>query len=255
MDPLSLVGLGMSVLVTASLIALHAGKAIVPRVGVFATGRPDVYLVRGMLVTRQHVEAAIAALKDTQYQYGRVIETDSTARVPGAIVVGPASQEQIEKNRIASAQWSVSFDEIDPDELDAPDLVTEARDVLGNVIDGLITESYIGIDPVMLEGRDPVRIIAHELVHANGGLHTETAPFGRKREKLTREEREARKAAGEKHPKGELTDEARFGVVGRKTGELMNPVYEKGGFGLTGMGPQDLNDEVKFVKRARAQKA
>jgi hypothetical protein len=251
MDPLLLAGLGFTALTAATLVALHAGKVVVPRVGSWPAPKP-VYVSRQGPWKIEHVREAVANMEKLGYEYTGVFETDSVDSIPGAIVFGPMNANSIAANRIASAEWEMQFDFSEFDSLDSPPLESDPRDVLGPIDEmGSITSAYVGGDQLMLEGRDPIRVAQHELSHAEGLLHVETAVFGVKREKLSREERKARKAAGEKRPKGEKTDEARFGLVGRKTGHLMNPLYEKGGYNTTGMEANALEEERAFVKKHR----
>ncbi len=209
-------------LVTGTLIALHLGKPVCPRVGHWPRRRPDILVYRGCQIRVGHVEEAVAKLREAGLTFGLVQQVDSAAIVPGAIVVGPIDRDTAHANTIANASWSTQFP--DEDELqgvsDASALITKAQDILAVGRGGEITHAYIGIDGMMLQGRDPVRVIAHELVHADGLLHTETAVIGRK------------KKDGKKRPAGS----ARWGLVGRQSGNLMHPLYESGGWKLRGIG-------------------
>lgn len=251
MDPLFLAGLGFTALTAATLVALHAGKVVVPRVGAWASP-PPVYVSRQGPWQIEDVREAVSNMEKLGHRFAGVFETDSVEPISGAIVFGPLNAKSIAANRIASTEWETQFDFSEFDSLDAPPLESDPRDVLGPIDEtGSITEAYIGGDQMMLENRDPVRVAQHELGHALGMLHVETPVFGTKREKLSKEEKQARKAAGEKRPKGEKTDVARFGLVGRKTGHMMNPIYEKGGYDTKGMEADGLEPELAFVRQHR----
>lgn len=251
MDPFLLVGLGFTALTAATLVALHAGKVVVPRVGDWKSP-PKILVYRLGPWKISEVRQAVANLELIGHKFAGVFETDSVEIVPGAIVIGPMNSRHAASNRIASAQWEQQFDFDEFGSSEESPLESDPRDILGPIDElGIIQHAYIGGDALMLQGRDPVQVIQHELSHALGFLHVETAVFGVKREKLSKEERKARKAAGEKHPKGEKTDEARFGLVGRKTGHLMNPIYENGGYDTKGMEANALEEERAFVKKHR----
>lgn len=251
MDPIFLAGLGFTALTAATLVALHAGKVVVPRVGEWEHP-PTVFVLRDGVWDLADVAEAMKNLTQVGHSFGPLLTGD----VPpaGAIVLGLFNEAQREANRIASTRWEEQFDlgEISEAALEPVPLESDPRDVLGPIDElGRITSAYIGGDRLTLENRDVVRILMHELCHALGYLHVETAVFGLKREKLSREEKLARKAAGEKHPKGEKTDEARLGLIGRKTGHLMNPIYEKGGYDTRGLEPGALDEAREVVKKHR----
>jgi len=250
-----IIGGAFTGLVVASLLALHLGKVVVPRVGEWEAP-PRILVDEFGPVTVEQVRKAIVKLEAIGHVFGPVSTTRSSAMVPGAIVVGLQDAKLMAANRIASATWATAFEfgEFDEDLGEAPELKTDARDVLGPVdVLGRILHAYIGIDPVQLEGRDPVQVLAHELAHALGFLHTETAVLGRKREKPSEEEVEAAVEAGEPKPKAKK-GKARLGLVGRKTGHLMNPVYEKGGWNTAGMEIEALDSERQKVRRRRGRK-
>lgn len=256
MDPLTLLGAGYTLVTAASLIALHAGRPVCPRVGDWRIP-PPVFLYTRAPFTLAEVREGFGHLEELGYQFGAFSVVRSAAPVPGAIVIGPPSVEVARSNAIAAASWAVAFEfEDDPMDLDGRfhgedlELKTDAWHVLGPLSDGWIDLAYIGASKATIGDRDPVRIIAHEGAHSCAILHTETALFGRKREKPSDEEIETARAAGEKKPRGKK-GAPRLGAVGRKSGHLMHPIYEKGGWNTAGMAAADLDTERMTLKRAR----
>lgn len=212
MDPLTITGIGFTAVTVASLLGLHLGKVKVPRVGRWKNP-PDVYVYSGSAVDLEEVSQAISFWARLGFEFGSVHMGSSTAVIPGAIVIGPPSSDAVRSNGVARAEWLIEHPGEQSLELLEDDLTTKAQDVLGPIDGGYIRQAYIGLQEADLKGLDKVRVVAHELGHALGFLHLETALLGRSKK----------------------TGRARLRLVGRKSGHLMHPNYSKGGWGDKGL--------------------
>lgn len=222
MDPFTAIGLGFTALVGGSLLGLHLGKVKVPRAGTWLKP-PDVLVYRELRgVHIDQVREAVLRLEGMGFEFGDVLETMNTGRKAGAIVIGPPEANWRPED-IGRADWIVERpweDDLAP-QMDEEDIVTRAQDIIDLSDGGEITSAKVRIDTSNLFGRDVVRILAHELAHAMGCLHCETAQLGR------RKKRSKRGRFGVGRP--------RLGLVGRKSGHLMHPSYERGGWNTKGM--------------------
>lgn len=247
MDPLFIGGLLVSALVGASIAALHAGRVVTPRVAAW-TSPPPIMISAEFTDLLPHVQNAVRELGELGHEFGLVVvsPTSVTAPIPGKIVVGaPIAGNKFAIGTLASASVSAEFrgfekpaefGEIDKHALDQPELVTDASDVIDADDNGVIRMAYIAVDRLALENRDPKRVLKHELLHAIGYLHVQTALFGL-------------------HKHGEHEGEPRLGVVGRKTGHLMHPLYSKGGDDTEGLNVYDLlPDETDRETRKRERR-
>jgi len=229
-DPISLTMTGVAV---ASLVALHAQKAVVPRFAEFEQP-PDVLLYRGTTdLTLPDVEVAFAKLVECGHEFGRYALTDSVSPVAGAIVIGPPDAA-LREHVIASAHiWATSTPtEDDPLPSVQPSVDEELWSDVDTVVQSMrgdfIEASYISWDPMAVYGKDKKRILVHEAAHAIGYGHTETALFGR----------------GKK-------GNARLGIVGRKSGHVQNPLYSHGGWNMRGLAVGDLDPWRKAPRPKR----
>lgn len=225
MDPLTIAGLAFTGATVASLVGLHLGKVVVPRVGKWPNP-PRVLLQPAAPVALGQVHDAARFWADLGFKFARVELTDHLGPVDGAITIGAPDRDWL-MNAAGRARWLTEFplrdDEIDDNE---PEHLTRASDVLGDITEGYITQAVIGIDP-MLSDRHKVQALTHELGHALGFLHCETALLGRRkkdRKDGKRKEGEARRVLGVK-------------VVGRKTGHVMHPYLSQAGKNAKGIKP------------------
>lgn len=215
MDPITLLALGYSLTTVASIIALHEGRSITPFVSEWETP-PPVYLARSLATANPELQKAAAdaidLLEPTGLRFGPLSfrELADGERIVGAITITPATvADMADAEALATADWTTQFEETDPgnDGHDDDYPETSAAKILGPLVGGHIRDANIGLHLDRLLGVELDRVIAHELVHASGGLHSETALFGRSRK----------------------DGHARLGVVAHKTGDLMNPRYARGG--------------------------
>lgn len=209
MEPIT-VGLVLTGASVALLTALHAQKVVVRRLGRWPDGhRPAVWLARGCPVSVTEVHTAIARLADegVDLELGAVNAADVIDdELVGAIVIRRrdrhvhathAGETRVRLGDDGLIRSVVCF---------LPDL--DARE-------GAAHDDGVDLVDVGARYSDEERLIliAHELAHAVGWLHCETALLGRTKK-----------------------DRARLGIVGRKSGHLMHTHVDKMGWDTQGMG-------------------
>lgn len=198
MDPLTLSGLAFTGLTVASLIGLHAGKVVVPRLGRWEQP-PRVIITSRSPVSRAEVDAAVVVLEQLGAQVAGVESGDPLSEsVNGAIVI----------------RWRAHH--VAPEHAGVTRLQIEDGRIIWAVI--YLPRLDVRPDPTapggFLEYSNEERavLLAHELGHALGWDHTHTAMLGHG-----------------KHGR------PRLGLVGRKTGHLMNPILQRMGWNTRGM--------------------
>lgn len=201
MIPLAIIGAGVAIAEAASLVALHAGRTVVPRRGRWEAV-PRVWLDPGLRLGPELVQAE-AVWRGLGHQFGPLVLTDPGERAPDWIRIVPATPEAVARRTLAVAAVGISDDDgalegLDPDE--------DLHDV--PVVDGVIRYATIYLDPARFAEVDPTLIIAHELGHALGYYHC-TARLRRA------------------HPER--------GVQVPKHGHLMNPRADDAGWLTTGL--------------------
>lgn len=224
---LMIAGVATSAAMGASIAALNAGRAIVPRVS--QPRRPpkvviDTLTMDGIPYMEASVRQAVRRLEDsTDLRWAGVV----LAQRPD----GAADDDEIvlEVGPTRSTSWVASIsigEEIElNDEIDTPDPhddITHRTNEHGDIV-----ACRARFDPMLCEGRDLVRIVAHELVHGQGFEHV-TARLGRK--------------GAHRHVKWKIP----------KSGHLMHPTYSDGGWGLEGMpGAITKRDERREERQER----
>jgi hypothetical protein len=223
MDPITL-GVAFTVVTVGSLVKLHFSKVHVPRVGRWRRP-PTVYVGANSPVSWDQVEAAVQWWRARGFALGDVVTASTfTAPPPGGILVGPPSLARMGE-AAGAASWltehPLAEDELGP--VPEGEWISRASDILGPLDgEGWIRHAQIGVDPVLAQTR-AADILRHELGHALGFLHCETALFGRRR----RDSKSGRRKAGA----------PRLRVVGRKSGHVMHPTLAGMGEATVGMVP------------------
>lgn len=210
-------GYALSAAMVATITALHKGKAVVPRVSSFRV-LPQVVVdstTMGIVAntggSRSLHDAAVGAIAKLQ-------ELTPLRFSPGVLVGerpdGPRSGEIfIDVGPLRTVDWvpdAAFSDEIEFDEIRVrePD---DDHEIFPDPTNRWIDRASIRIDPMRVMGRSLVRIVAHQLVHVNGFEHV-TARLGRKH-------------AAHRHVLLKIP----------KSGHLMHPSYEAGGWGVEGL--------------------
>lgn len=200
---IALVGYGVSAATLATIAALRAGKAVVPRVARFAD-EPTIVLHTDL---RDYLPAAKVAADwwaERGHPCGLGVAQYTPEGDSGVVRIIPPPPGWVRTGHLATAQIDAEIED-DPD-------VDDAHEV--DVADGVIRSSTIVLDPERLSrpGIDVARVIAHELGHAAFGFLHVTARLGRKH-----------------------AHERAVRLVIPKAGHLMHPRYSDGGWGDEGL--------------------
>lgn len=224
---LPIVGYGVGALVSISIAALHAGRAVVPRLS--ALPGPTVCFLHPDL--RDHLEdvrLAVGfwrALGHDDLSPDEIYLGEMSAGVVGVEIV-PAPADMLERRTVALAQVQSNITEDADDAFSDPDgAVEDSHEV--QLVHGIISRGTIYLDPMTLVGRDASRVIAHELGHAAYGFGHVTARLGRKN-------------ADREHLQLQIP----------KYGHLMHPQYEDGGWGHEGLEVEALGLSRAELRRA-----
>ncbi len=217
MDPLTIGGLIFTGATVASLLGLHLAKVKVPRVGRWSSP-PDVLVSSSAPVKMGDVRKAVDFWRDRGFELGAVRPTPTIAGpVAGHILIAPADRGWRD-GKAGRATWLTEYplgdDELGGD-LPEDDYLSHAHDII-EAPEGVIKHAVISLDPLAPKW-DHFEILVHELGHALGFLHCETALFGRRK----------KDSKSGKRKKGD----AKLRVIGRKTGHVMNPLLSKMGTG------------------------
>jgi hypothetical protein len=201
---IAVVGYGVSALTAASIAALRAGRAVVPRVARFGPEAPRIVLHRDLLALEDALYDAIAWWAARGHGVTGPWLTDGDTAGPGTVMLIPPPPGWVRTGHLATAQVDAELED-DPD-------VDDAHEV--DAVDGVIRSSTIVLDPERLSrpGIDVARVIAHELGHAAFGYLHVTARLGRKH-----------------------AHERAVRLIVPKAGHLMHPRYSEGGWGDEGL--------------------
>lgn len=199
---IALAHLGVTALTAASIAALRAGRAVVPRVARFE-GVPTILLDPDLAMYREQVAHAVDWWADRGHGSPVVIGGRSWSG-DGAVRIIPPPPGWSRTGHLATAQVDAEIED-DPD-------VDDAHEV--DAVAGVIRSATIVLDPERLSrpGVDVARVLAHELGHAAFGYLHVTARLGRKH-------------AHERDVK----------LIIPKAGHLMHPHYSAGGWGDEGL--------------------
>jgi hypothetical protein len=154
---LALAGYGTSLLVTAAIAALHAGRVVVPRVAEWEEA-PGVWLHPDLGHLYVHLVRAVAEWEALGHDLGAVVYGGPSAGC--GIRIEPRPLDRVRAGTLASAAVSAEFDE-DP----APETPEDDHDI--DWPEGVIRSATIYVDPLDCDAR----VLAHELGHALGYLH------------------------------------------------------------------------------------
>jgi len=200
---IAVVGYGVSALTAASIAALRAGRAVVPRVAQFG-GRPMVILHGDLVQYHDALDHALGWWDARGHRADVGVARYVPAGAAGVVRIIPPPPGWVRTGHLATAQIDAEIED-DPD-------VDDAHEV--DVVDGVIRSSTIVLDPERLSrpGIDVARVIAHELGHAAFGYLPCTARLGRKHA----HERDVR-------------------LIIPKAGHMMHPRYSEGGWGDEGL--------------------
>lgn len=226
---LAAAGVATSIAMGATIIALNAGRAIVPRVS-SPRRLPMVVIDTLTLDGLPHLEASARLAV-------RRLEDSTDLRWRGIVLAprpnGAEDDEMVlEVGPTRSTSWVASIsigEEIElNDEIETPDPHDDIQHRTNE--HGEIVGCVARFDPMLCEGRDLDRIIAHELVHGQGFEHV-TARLGRKN-------------AENRHVRWKIP----------KTGHLMHPDYSEGGWGMEGLpGVITRRDERREEREERRE--
>jgi len=196
------VGYGVSALTAASIAALRAGRAVVPRVARFE-GLPTIAFHPAFRPFDSRLDHATEWWAERGHDCG-IVSGERPEGTPGVVRIIPPPPGWVRTNHIGTAQIDAEIED-DPD-------VDDAHEV--DAVDGVIRSSTIVLDPERLSrpGIDVARVIAHELGHAAFGYLHCTARLGRKHA----HERDVR-------------------LIIPKAGHMMHPRYSEGGWGDEGL--------------------
>lgn len=201
MDPLTLLGLGFTAATVASIVGLNLGRVTVPRSGRWVVP-PRVIVTPGASVSLAEVEASVETLRGLGQPVERVIVGDPpSSEVDGAIVIRRRDRH-VRPEHAGETRTRVDAD----GRIRSAVVLIPALDVRDD------PTAQGGFVEYTAEERRV--LLAHELAHACGWGHTHTALLGRNK-------------------KGK----PRMGIVGRKTGHLMNPDVDAMGWSTKGMEP------------------
>jgi hypothetical protein len=200
---LAVVGYGVSALTLASIAALRAGKAVVPRVAAYDPP-PVAVLHPAIAHLRDRAEYALGWWEERKHNCGLVLG-ERPAGTPGIVQIIPPPPGWSRTGHIETAQIDAEFEEDEED-------IDDAHEV--DVVAGRIVSSRIILDPARLADAsvDVARVIAHGLGHAAFGYLHVTARLGRKH-----------------------AHERAVRLVIPKAGHLMHPRYSEGGWGDEGL--------------------
>ncbi len=201
---IAVAGYGTAVLISAFIAALHAGKLVVPRVAEWDSP-PDVWLHRDLAHLEGSFRKAIAEWEQLGHEFGQVGVLFGEG--PGINILPHPIDGAIGRAAVTASFAGEDFEEDEGAPASAPSEDHHEIDAP----EGVIRSAVIWLDPVELVDKDAAQVIAHELGHALGYLHC-TARLGRKH-------------AEHQHVVLQIP----------KHGHLMNPVYENGGWGTTGL--------------------
>lgn len=209
--PLLLIaGVATSAAMGGSIAALHAGKAIVPRVS--APRRPPMVVIDTL--TMDGLPGMEASVREAVHR----LEESTELRWRGVVLAqrpNGADDDEIvlEVGPTRSVSWVASIsigEELElNDDIETPDPHDDIRHRTNQ--HGEIVGCDARFDPMLCESRDLVRIVGHELVHGQGFEHV-TARLGRR-------------GAEHRHVKWKIP----------KEGHLMHPYYTNGGWSMEGL--------------------
>lgn len=243
MDPLFIGGLAFTALISASIAALHAARVVVPRVAAWPMA-PASVITKELAPYAEEIKTAIGEVAALGYPFGEIEVSPAIEdrRVLGHIVFGTRRLTREGEGVIGSATVQAEFFEDDDGAGDPisdesgpkiPDFRSDPRDILHTDDKGVIKSAYIYVDPgilPLLNREMRIRLFKHELVHAHGGLHVQTALLGL-------------------HKRGKHEGEPRLGIIARKRGHLMHPKFSEGGDDVEGVAVNDLAEAAKSAPR------
>jgi hypothetical protein len=213
---IAVAGYGTAALVAGAIAALHAGRVVVPRVAEWEDEpvvwlHPDLERLIGPLIE------AIIRWDDLGHKMhpGSGTVHPDPGDAPGVIRILPRPIDRVRGRALAVV--SADFEAEEPPDADEDDHEVDAPE-------GLIRRAVIYVDPVELATLDAARVLAHELGHCLGFLHC-TARLRRA--------------------------DASRGVQVPKSGHLMHPRYQDGGWTTTGLEADALGDprERRMARR------